>query len=130
MTTPDPPDPGSPPLPPPADPTVRVARPPVPGRATQAEVAAADSSTPRVHPHDEPTAGLPGRVPRVRQQTLAFGTPAPVKVTVGPRPRRRRRFRTWPWIAAVVLALLVLGTVLLVMLLQGATIDGGLDVVG
>jgi len=44
---------------------------------------------------------------------------------VGPRRKPRRGFRTWPWIAAVVLALLVLGAVLLVMMLRGATIGGG-----
>ena len=129
MSTPEPADPGPEPrlL---AEPTVRVARPPVPGRAKQAEVAAGNSSAPRVQPDDGPTVGLPGHASRVRQRTLQFGTPAWVKVTVGPRPRPRRRYPTWPWIAAVVLALLVLGAVLLVMLLRGATIDGGIDLIG
>jgi len=71
-----------------------------------------------------------GRGPAGPHRTLEFGTPAPVRVTVGPRRKPRRRFRTWPWIAAVVLALVVLGVVLLVMMLRGATIDGGTDLVG
>jgi hypothetical protein len=116
MTAPRPDDPG-PELP--AEPTIRAARPPVPGRPA-----------PRVHPDDEPTVGLPGQAPKIRQRTLQFGTPAPVRVTVTARPRRRRRFRTWPWIVVVVLALLVLGAVLTVMLLRGATIDGDVDLVG
>ena len=81
-------------------------------------------------PGDEPTVGLPGRAPVVRQRTLQFGKPAPVKVTVTSRSRPRRRFRTWPWILAVVLALVVLGVILLVMFLRGATIDGDTDLVG
>jgi hypothetical protein len=38
--------------------------------------------------------------------------------------------RTWPWILAVVLALIVLGVVLLVMMSRGATIDGDTDLIG
>jgi hypothetical protein len=51
-------------------------------------------------------------------------------VTVGPRPKPRRRFRTWPWILAVVLALVVLGAVLVVMMLRGATVDADVDLIG
>jgi hypothetical protein len=64
------------------------------------------------------------------RKTLEFGTPTPVKVTVGPRRKPRRRYRTWPWIVAVVLALIVLGAMLLVMLLRGETIDGDTDLIG
>jgi hypothetical protein len=112
-----------------ADPTVKVARPPVPGRAVRAEVAAGNLPTPPVH-HDEPTVTLTGQAPAAPHRTLEFGIPAPVKVTVGPRTKPRRRYRTWPWIVAVVLALVVLGTVLLVMLLRGGTIDGNTDLIG
>jgi hypothetical protein len=129
MTTPESTDPEPEPARLSADPTIRVARPPGPGPAKRAEVADAGPSTPHAQP-DEPTVGLPGQAPIVRQRTLQFGTPSPVKVTVGPRPRPKRRFRTWPWIAAVALALVVLGAVLLVMLLRGATIDGGTDLLG
>jgi anti-sigma factor RsiW len=115
--------------PPAADPTLGVARPPVPGRAVRAEVAAGDRTTPPIR-HDEPTVTLPGSVRQDPRRTLEFGVPAPVKVTVGPRPKRRRRYPTWPWIVAVVLALIVLGAVLLVMLLRGATVDGDTDLVG
>jgi hypothetical protein len=112
-----------------ADPTVKVARPPVPGRAVRAEVAAGNLPTPPIH-HDEPTVTLTGQAPAAPHRTLEFGIPAPVKVTVAPRPKPRRRYRTWPWIVAVVLALVVLGTVLLVMLLRGGTIDGTTDLIG
>ncbi len=112
-----------------AYPTVKVARPPVPGRAVRAEVAAGNLATPPVH-HDDPTVTFPGNVPTSPHRTLEFGRPAPVNVTVGPRPKPRRRYRTWPWILAVVLALVVLGTVLLVMLLRGGTIDADVDLVG
>jgi hypothetical protein len=71
---------------------------------------------------------LSAQVAKPPHRTLEFGTPAAVNVTVGPRPRRRHR--TWPWIVAVVLALLVLGAVLLVMMVRGATIDGDADLVG
>ena len=101
----------------PTEPTIRVARPPVPGAGKRA-----DGQAPEVQPGDQPTVTLPGRAPVVRQGTLRFGRPAPVKVTVSARPRPRRRYRTWPWIAAVAVALLVLGVVLLVMLLHGATL--------
>jgi hypothetical protein len=87
-------------------------------------------STPRparpAHPDDESTVGIPRATPGSRQRTIKFGTPAPAKVTVTARPRPRRRHRTWPWIAAVVGALLVLGVVLLVMLMRGATVEGHL----
>jgi hypothetical protein len=113
-----------------ADPTLRVARPPIPGRAVRAEVAAGNLARPPIH-HDEPTVTIQSQGARPPQRTLEFGTPAPVKVTVGPRPRRQRRYRTWPWIVAVVLALIILGTVLLVMMMgQGETIDGGTDLIG
>ena len=51
-------------------------------------------------------------------------------MTVGPRAKRPRRYRTWPWIVAVVLALVILGTALLVMLLGGETIDGDTELIG
>lgn len=114
----------------PAEPTVRVARPPVPAPTKRPDVAAAGGSPLSAGPEEDPTVGLPGHAPRYRQRTIEFGTPPPVKVTVGPRPRRRRRYRTWPYIAAVVLALLALGITLLVMLLRGATIDAGTDLIG
>ena len=102
-----------------ADPTVRVQR---PVRSPTDQPAAAP---PRPgHPDDESTVDLPRPTPDVRQRTIEFGTPAPVRVTVTARPRPRRRLRTWPWIVAVVLALLAVGTVLLVMLLRGATVEG------
>ncbi len=112
-----------------ADPTVKVARPPVPGRAVRAEVAAGSLARPPVH-HDDPTVTLPGNAPGSPHRTLEFGRPAPVDVTVGPRPRPRRRYRTWPWILGVLLALVVLGIVLLVMLLRGGTVDADVDLVG
>ena len=111
-----------------AGPTLRVARPPIPGRAVRAEMAAGTVATPPIH-HDEPTVTL-AHVSQDPRRTLEFGTPAPVKVTVGPRQKPRRRHRTWPWILAVVLALIVLGSVLLVMLLQGKTIDANTDLIG
>jgi hypothetical protein len=112
-----------------ADPTLRVARPPVPGRAVRAEVAAGHRATPPIR-HDEPTVALTPQAGHEPRRTLEFGAPSPVKVTVSARPRRKRRYRTWPWIVAVVLALVVLGTVLLVMLLRGETIDGDTDLIG
>jgi hypothetical protein len=129
MTEPQPDQPGQGAPSTSADPTMKVARPPVPGRAVRAEVAAGKLATPPIH-HDEPTVSLTGAVRRPPHRTLEFGVPQVVKVTVGPRPRPRRRFRTWPWIAAVVLALVVLGVVLLVMMLQGETIGGDADLVG
>ncbi|TFV66578.1 UNVERIFIED_ORG: hypothetical protein E4P37_06215 [Bacillus sp. AZ43] len=125
MTQPDPER--EPPAP--SDPTVQVPRPPVPGRAVRAEMAAGELPTPPVH-HDDPTVTLDTGAPKPPHRTLEFGTPPPVRVTVAPRPRPRRRWRTWPWIVAVVLALVVLGVVLLVMLLRGGTIDGDVDLVG
>jgi hypothetical protein len=129
MTEPKPDDAGAEASPPRVDPTLKVDRPPVPGRAVRAEVAAGTLATPPIR-HDEPTVLLTGRGPSAPHRTLEFGTPVPVRVTVAPRPRRRRRYRTWPWIVAVVLALVVLGAVLLVMLLRGATIDGDTDLIG
>lgn len=111
-----------------ADPTLRVARPPIPGRAVRAEMAAGSLATPPIQ-HGEPTVTL-AHVNKDPRRTLEFGTPAPVKVTVGPRQKPRRRHRTWPWILAVVLALIVLGSVLLVMLLRGETIDADTDLIG
>ena len=113
----------------PAHPTLKVARPPVPGRAVRAEVVSGHRATPPIR-HDEPTVALTPQAGHEPRRTLEFGAPSPVKVTVGARPRRRRRYRTWPWIVAVVLALVVLGTVLLVMMWRGATIDGDTDLVG
>ena len=112
-----------------ADPTIKVPRPPVPGRAGRTDVSSGSPARPPNH-HDETTVTLTPRVGGTPQRTLQFGAPAPVKVTVGPRARPRRRYRTWPWIVAVVLALAVLGTVLLVMMLRGATIDADTDLVG
>ncbi len=111
-----------------ADPTLKVARPPTPGRAVRAEVAAGRRATPPIQ-HDEPTVTLP-HARKDPRRTLEFGTPVPVKVTVGPRQRPGRRYRSGPWIAAVVLALIVLGSVLLVMLMRGETIDGDTDLIG
>ena len=117
------------PEPPVHDPTLKVERPPVPGRAARAEIADGSRPTPPVR-HEEPTVTLDGP-PRTRpHRTLEFGAPPPVKVTVGPRAKPRRRHRTWPWIAAVILALIALGVTLLLMLLNGATIDGDTDVIG
>lgn len=82
------------------------------------------------HPDDESTANLPRPTPDIRQPTIEYGAPPPVKVTVSARARPRRRFRTWPWIAAVVLALVVVGTVLVVMLLRGSTLDGDTRLIG
>ena len=124
MTQPEPDEPGQEARPASSDPTVRAARPPVPGRAARGDVAAGDRATPSI-PSDDPTVTVAGRGPAGPHRTLEFGRPTPVRVTVGPRRKPRRGFRTWPWIAAVVLALLVLGAVLLVMMLRGATIGGG-----
>ena len=121
MATPEPAA-GSQPLPHVAAPTVRVQRPP--GRPI--EPVAGPPPRPS-HPDDESTIGLPRPGPVARQRTIRFGTPAPVTVTVSARPRPRRRFRTWPWIVAVVVALLVVGAVLLVMLLQGDTVERRLE---
>jgi hypothetical protein len=129
MTDAGPDEPRREPPPTTADPTVSVARPPVPGRAVRAEVAAGTLATPPIHP-DDPTVALSAQVAKPPHRTLEFGTPPAVNVTVGPRPKPRRRYRTWPWIAAVALALAVLGAVLLVMLLRGETIDGDTDLVG
>lgn len=112
-----------------ADPTLRVARPPTPGRAIRAEMAAGNLVTPPIRP-DEPTVTIAGPPGPDHRRTLEFGVPAPVRVSVGPRPRRPRRFRTWPWIVAVVLALIVLGTWLLVMLMRGETIAGDTELIG
>jgi hypothetical protein len=126
MTEPRPDEPGT--GAPPADPTLRVARPPIPGRAVRADVAAGHLAIPPVR-HDDPTVTL-HTTPRPPHRTLEFGTPAAVNVTVGARERPRRRHRTWPWILGLSLVLLVLGVVLLVMMLRGATMDGTADLVG
>ena len=133
MTTPGAadPEPGEPRLRP--EPTVRVGRPPVPGRPGPAATGT-PASGPERTPLDEPTVTLPDGSPQPAHRTIRFGRPDPVKVTVGPRVgprvRPRRRYRTWPWIAAVAVLLLVLGAVLLVMLWRGATVDGDVDLVG
>src|SRR3954470_9311215 len=106
MTEPQPDQPGQGAPSTSADPTMKVARPPVPGRAVRAEVAAGKLPTPPIH-HDDPAVTLAGQAPAAPHRTLEFGIPAPVKVTVAPRPKPRRRYRTWPWIVAVVLALVV-----------------------
>lgn len=111
----------------PHDPTLRVDRPPTPGRAARAAMAAGE--LPPFRP-DEPTVTIGGVPAKARQRTLEFGSPARVKVTVGPRVKPRKRRRTWPWIAAVIVALIALGITLLVMLTRGATIDGDTDVIG
>jgi hypothetical protein len=118
MTAPEPADPGAPRLP--TEPTIKVARPPVPG-TTKPDEPPAERPAAGGHPGDEPTITLPDRAAAVRAPTLRFGRPAPVKVTVTARPRRPHR--TWPWILAVAIALAVLGVVLLVMLIHGATLS-------
>ena len=112
-----------------ADRTLRVARPPVPGRAVRAQMAAGDLAAPPFRDED-PTVTLDRPRPASPHRTLEFGRPAPVRVTVGPRPRVRRPHRTWPWILAVAFALVVLGVVLVVMQLQGQTIEGDVDWIG
>ena len=107
-----------------ADPTVQVSPPPVPGRAVRAQLARGELPTPPVR-QDDPTVHLDRPSRGDPDRTLELGGPPPAGVTVGPRPRRGRR--TWPWILAVVLALVVLGAVLLVMLWRGATIKGGIE---
>jgi hypothetical protein len=92
----------------------------VPGRAVRAQLAAGELATPPVR-EDEPTVTLDNPAPSHPERTLELDGPPPTGVTVESRPRRHRR--TWPWILAVVLALVVLGAVLLVMLGRGATID-------
>lgn len=129
MTEPRPDETGREVWPKTADPTLKVARPPVPGRAVRADVAAGNLARPPFRP-DETTVTLDGSSGRDPRRTLEFGTPVPVTVTVGPRPRPRRRHRTTPWIAAVVLALIVMGIVLLVMLLRGETVDADTDLIG
>jgi hypothetical protein len=121
------PAPGDPTPSAPHDPTLRVDRPLTPGRAARAEMAAGE--LPPFRP-DEPTVTISGVQAKARQRTLEFGSPAPVKVTVGPRVKPKKRRRTWPWIAAVILALIALGVTLLVMLTRGATIDADTDLIG
>lgn len=125
MTERDQPEAGTPS----ADPTLRVARPPIPGRAVRADVAAGHLATPPVR-EDEPTVALSASSARPPHRTIEFGTPAAVNVTVGPRRRPRRRWRTWPWIAGLAVVLVVLGVVLLVLMLRGATVDGAADLIG
>jgi hypothetical protein len=116
--------------PPSADPTVQVGPPPVPGRAVKAQLAAGELATPPVR-QDEPTVTLDAPAPPAGPRgTLEFDGPTSAELPAAPPPEPRRRWRTWPWIAAVVVALLVLGVVLLVMLWRGATIDGDVDLVG
>ncbi len=110
------------------DPTVQVGPPPVPGRAVRAQLAAGELVTPPVR-QDEPTVTLDGPPPR-SDRTLELDPPAAVHVTAEQYPRPRRRWRTWPWIAAVVLALIVLGMVLLVLLWRPASFSERLDPVG
>jgi hypothetical protein len=129
MSQPKPDDAGGAGPRPTADPTLKVARPPTPGRAVRAEMAAGSRATPPIH-HDEPTVTLASPARSDPRKTLEFGTPAPVRVTVSPRKKPRRRHRTWPWILAVVVALIVLGTVLLVMLMRGETIDADTELIG
>lgn len=129
MSQPQPDDIGREPPRPTADPTLKVARPPTPGRAVRAEVAAGRRATPPIR-HDDPTVTLTPALRTDPRRTLEFGTPTPVTVTVTPRQKPRRRLRTWPWIAAVVVALIVLGAVLLVMLMRGETIDGDAELIG
>ena len=107
--------------PPAAEPTMRVEPPPVPGRAVREQLARGELATPPVRP-DEQTVHLDGPAPSDPDRTLELDSTLRAGVAVGPRPGRPRR--TWPWIVAVVIALLVLGAVLLVMLWRGATIDG------
>jgi len=111
------------------DPTLRVERPPVPGRAARAEVADGSRPTPPVRV-DEPTVTLDGPPRTPKHRTLEFGAPPPMKVTVAARAKPKRRRRTWPWIVAVIVALVALGVTLLIMLMNGATIDADTDVVG
>jgi hypothetical protein len=124
-----------------ADPTRDIRLPPLPDRplpvvprewavAGRPTDVADDDISPVPADQDGPTVTLAGPAPASPHRTLRFGAPRPVRVTVGPRPRPSRRYRTWPWIAAVVLALLVLGVVLLVLMLRGATIDADTDLVG
>ena len=110
-----------------AEPTMKVQPPPVPGRAVRAQLARGELATPPVRP-DEPTVHLDGPAPRDPDRTLELDGTLRTGVTVGPTPGRRRR--TWPWILAVVLALVVLGAVLLVMMLRGATIEGDVQFLG
>jgi hypothetical protein len=122
MSEPAPAEPGAEAPAPSADPTLRVDRPPVPGRAARAEMADGSRATPPIRV-DEPTITVDGSSRTRRNRTLEFSAPAAVKVTVGPRVKPRRRHRTWPWILAVIVALIALGLTLLVMLLHGATLD-------
>ena len=110
-----------------ADPTMRVEPPPVPGRAVREQLARGELATPPIRP-DEATVHLDGPAPTDPQRTLELDGTLRSGVAVGPRPRRQRR--TWPWILAVVLALVVLGAVLLVMLSRGATIEGDVQFLG
>jgi hypothetical protein len=123
-------DAGSAAPPPSADPTVRVQPPPVPGRAVRAQLAAGELTTPPVR-SDEPTVHLDAPAPRDPGSTLELDGTLRAGVVVGPKPKPpRRRRRTWPWILAVVLALVVLGAVLAVMLWRGATIEGDVQFLG
>ena len=103
-----------------AEPTMEVGPPPVPGRAVREQLARGELPTPPVR-QDEPTVHLDRPAPKGPDRTQELDGAPLAGVAVGLRPRRRRR--TWPWILAVVLALVVLGAVLVVMLWRGATID-------
>ncbi len=103
-----------------AEPTMKVGPPPVPGRAVRAQLARGEITTPPVRP-DEPTVHLDRPAPTEPERTLELDGAPLTGDTAGPSARRRRR--TWPWILAVVIALVVLGAILVVMLWRGATID-------
>ncbi len=115
--------------PPPAEPTMRVEPPPVPGRAVREQLARGELATPPVRP-DEQTVHLDGPPPSDPDRTLELEGTLRAGVVVGPRPKPRRLRRTWPWILAVALVLLVLGAVLLVMLWRGATLPGDVRFLG
>ena len=115
--------------PPTAEPTRRVEPPPIPGRAVREQLARGELATPPVRP-DEQTVHLDGPAARDPDRTLELEGTLRAGVAVGPKPKPRRRRRTWPWILAVALVLLVLGAVLLVMLVRGATIEGGVQLLG
>jgi hypothetical protein len=110
-----------------ADPTRPVQPPPLPGRAVREQLARGELATPPIRP-DEATVHIDGPARTDPQRTLELDGTLRTGVAVGARPRRRRR--TWPWILAVVLALVVLGAVLLVMLWRGATIEGDVQFLG
>ena len=91
-------------------------------------MAAGTLTTPPIH-HDEPTVTL-AHVTSGPPPDAGVRDAGPRQGDRGPPAEARRRYRTWPWILAVVLALIVLGSVLLVMLWQGETIDANTDLIG